>query len=67
MYSRERLHDVRQVLAPVHMFRSRSSLRSVSNTFAQLDEEEWEEQVVEPYPAGGAAAQWTAFLQYGEE
>lgn len=31
------------------------------NTFAQLDEEEWEEQLVEMYPAGGAAVQWTAF------
>lgn len=32
------------------------------NTFAQLDEDEWEEQVVEIYPAGGAVEQWTAFL-----
>lgn len=40
---------------------SNGSPQSIYNTFTQLDEEEWEEQVVEIYPAGGAAVQWTAF------
>lgn len=55
----ERLHDVRRVLAPVHIFKSSSPPRSICNTFTQLDEEEEEEeQVVEIYPA----VQWAAFL-----
>ena len=57
-----RLHDVRQVLASFHIFESNVPPPSAYNTFAQLDEEEREEQVVEIYPAGGAAVQWPAFL-----
>ncbi|KAK5919478.1 hypothetical protein CgunFtcFv8_023370 [Champsocephalus gunnari] len=57
-----RLHDVRQVLAFIPYIQVQCSSPSVYNTFAQLDEEEREEQVVEIYPAGGAAVQWPAFL-----
>ena len=44
------------------VYSSPTVLLRAFNTFAQLDEDEWEEQVVEIYPAGGAAEQWTAFL-----
>ncbi len=64
LWCRERQHDVRQVLDSVHILKSSGLPQSIYNTFTQLDEEEeeWEEQVVEIYPARGAAAQWTAFL-----
>lgn len=52
------------MLASVHIFKANGLPQSIYNTFAQLDEEEeeGEEQVVEIYPARGAAVQWTAFL-----
>lgn len=51
-------------MASVHIFKFSGPPQSIYNTFPQLDEEkeEWEEQVVEIYPARGGAVQCAAFL-----